>query len=135
MSNGGGCYCGSVRYEVSGNPILNGQCHCRECQFISGGSPNVFVALPAAGFKYTKGEPKGFSRSDLPSPVRREFCGECGTHLVTRAPALPDAVIVKLGTLDKPTAFGDPQMAIFTVDKQSFHQIPAGMPAFERMPG
>jgi hypothetical protein len=29
---------------------------------------------------------------------------------------------------------GAPQMAIFTVDKQAFHQIPDGLPTFERMP-
>jgi hypothetical protein len=26
-------------------------------------------------------------------------------------------------------------MAIFTIDKQSFHHIPEGIPAFERSPG
>ena len=30
--------------------------------------------------------------------------------------------------------FGGPQMAIFTIDKQPFHQIPDGLPTFERMP-
>jgi len=37
-------------------------------------------------------------------------------------------------TLDDPGLFGKPQMAIFTVDKQPFHQIPDGLPAFERLP-
>jgi len=27
------------------------------------------------------------------------------------------------------------QMAIFTIDKQSFHRIPEGIPTFERLPG
>ena len=34
-----------------------------------------------------------------------------------------------------PGLFGGPQMAIFTIDKQSFHQIPEGIATFERMPG
>jgi hypothetical protein len=42
---------------------------------------------------------------------------------------------VKVGTLDDPTQFSAPQMAIFTIDKQPFHQIPEGLPTFERMPG
>ena len=45
------------------------------------------------------------------------------------------AVIVKVGTLDDPSIFGGPDMAIFTVDKQEFHQIRAGLPTFERLPG
>lgn len=130
----GGCYCGAVRYVADGDPIFNGQCHCRECQYISGGSPNVVVAIPEVAVKYTKGAPKVFKRSDLESPVAREFCAECGTHLMTRSPALPGVAIIKLGTLDSPSAFGSPQMAIFMIDKQGFHLVPEGIPTFERMP-
>jgi len=128
----GGCYCGAVRYAAEGEPMMTAQCHCRECQYMTGGGPNMFMAMPAGGFKYTKGAPKQFSRSDLDRPVTREFCAECGTHMVTRVPGLPAAVI-KVGTLDDPTVFA-PQAAIFTVDKQPFHHIPADMPAFERLP-
>jgi len=130
----GGCYCGALRYKAEGDPMMKGQCHCRECQYISGGSPNMFIAMPAAGFSYTKGTPKKFSRPDLERPVTREFCAECGTHVATRAPGFP-AVIVKVGTLDDPKQFGNPDMAIFTKDKQAFHQIPPGVLEFERLPG
>jgi hypothetical protein len=130
----GGCYCGAVRYAAEGEPVMKAQCHCRECQYITGGSPNVFMAMPVAGFSYTKGEPKGFTRSDLERPVTREFCPTCGTHLATRPPGFP-AVVVKVGTLDDPAQFGGPNIAIYTIDKQSFHEIPEGVRAFERMPG
>jgi hypothetical protein len=115
--------------------MFKGQCHCRECQYISGGSPNVVMGMPAAGFEYTKAAPKGFTRSDLPNPVTREFCEKCGTHILAKSPGLPGAVLLKVGTLDDPSVFGMPQMAIFTIDKQAFHQIPPGIPAFERVPG
>ena len=129
----GGCYCGKVRYVAEGEPMRKGQCHCRECQFITGGAPNMFVVMPSAGFAYTKGAPKQFTRSDLENPVTREFCPDCGTHLATRPPGRP-VVVVKVGTLDDPKLYGAPQMAIFTIDKQPFHQIPDGVPVFERMP-
>jgi hypothetical protein len=129
----GGCYCGQVRYQAEGEPMLKAQCHCRECQYISGGAPNLFTLMPIAGFSYTKGAPKKFSRSDLEHPVTREFCPECGTHLVTRPRGVP-AVVVKIGTLDDPSLFGGPKIAIYTVDTQPFHHIPEGMPSFERLP-
>ena len=129
----GGCYCGALRYVADGKPMMKGQCHCRECQYISGGSPHLFLLLPIEGFRYTKGEPKRYSRADLAQPVTREFCAECGTHILTRRPDLP-AVVLKIGTLDEPRLFGAPQVAIFTCDKQPFHHIPEGMPSFERMP-
>ena len=113
--------------------MLKAQCHCRECQYISGGSPNMFLLMPRDGFTYIKGTPKQFARSDLERPVTREFCAECGTHIVTR-PSVSPALVVKVGTLDDPSLFGGPQMAIYTIDKQPFHQIPEGLPTFERLP-
>ena len=132
MTFEGGCYCGQVRYVAEGDPMMQAQCHCRECQYITGGGPNMFMAIPIAGFSFTKGAPKQFARKDLERPVTREFCPECGTHLVTRPQGLP-AVIVKVGTLDDPKQF-TPKAAIYTIDKQAFHQIPDGMPCFERLP-
>jgi hypothetical protein len=129
----GGCYCGSIRYVAEGEPKLKAQCHCRECQYFSGGSPNMFMLMPVDGFSFTKGTPKQFTRGDLEGAVTREFCGECGTHLLTRRPGL-SPVIIKIGTLDDPTLFGAPQMAIYTVDKQPFHMIAEGIPSFERLP-
>jgi hypothetical protein len=131
----GGCYCKAVRYVAEGDPLFSGQCHCRECQYISGGNPNVVMGMPEGGFKYTKGAAKGFSRKDLPNPVTREFCPECGTHLLTRSPGLPGAVLLKIGTFDDPSLFTGPQMVIYTIDKQSFHYIPEGVPTFETRPG
>ena len=131
----GRCYCGAVHYQVSGEPILAAQCHCRECQYLTGGAPNNFMAMPLDTFSYTKGEAKGFTRTDIDNAVTREFCPECGTHLVTKAPAMPKAVILKVGSMDDPSQYPGPQMAIFCIDKQSFHTVPEGVPEFERVPG
>ena len=46
---------------------------------------------------------------------------EAGSGL---APGAPGSVILKVGTLDDPSIFGEPQMAIFLCDKQSFHHVP-----------
>jgi hypothetical protein len=128
----GGCYCGAVRYVAEGDPVMKAQCHCRECQYITGGAPNMFMTMPAGGFHYTKGAPKQFTRKDLQRAVTREFCAECGTHMVTRLPDLP-FIVLKVGTLDDPAQF-TPRIAIYTIDKQPFHMIPDGMPTFERLP-
>jgi len=130
----GGCYCGALRYAAEGDPIFRLQCHCRECQYISGGSPNVCMMMPEAGFHYTKGSPKQFTRSDLEDPVTREFCAVCGTHILSRSPKGAGSVILKVGTMDNPALF-EPDVAIFTIDKQPFHALPEGKPAFERLPG
>lgn len=135
MTRTGHCYCGEVRYESTGQPMMKAQCHCRECQYITGGSPNVFMVVPSDGFRITQGQTKAFTRSDIPNPVTREFCPNCGTHLLTRAPGLPGGLVLKVGSLDDPSEFGKPDMAIFLCDRQSFHSVPEGLPAFDKFPG
>jgi hypothetical protein len=134
MTFEGGCYCGKVRYRAEGEPQLRAQCHCRACTHITGGGPNYFMLMSPDGFAYTAGRPSSFTRSDIDNPVTREFCPDCGTHLTTRRPGLP-FVIVKAGTLDDPAQFGGPAMAIFTAEKQPYHVIPDGLPAFAGLPG
>jgi hypothetical protein len=131
----GGCYCKGIRYVAEGDPIFSGQCHCRECQYISGGGPNLVMGMPESGFTYTKGTPKRFKRADLEQGVTREFCPECGTHLLTRTASVPGAVLMKVGTYDDPSLFTGAQIVIYTIDKQAYHHVPEGVPTFERRPG
>ena len=81
----GRCYCGDIQYSASGDPAIKLQCHCRECQYISGGNANVTIGMPDDGFKYTKGSPKQFQRSDIENGVVRDFCGH-GLGRVFHAP-------------------------------------------------
>jgi hypothetical protein len=131
----GGCYCKKVRYEAEGEPLMRGLCHCRECQYFSGGAANVAMAMPTSGFKYTTGEPSSFSRDDLETPVARDFCPDCGTSLVSRPSSLPDMIILKVGTLDDPSIYGSPDFAFYCSDKQSFHYLPEDLPTFDQFPG
>lgn len=45
---------------------------------------------------------------------------------------MPDALLIKAGTLDDPALFGGPQTVIFTCDKETYHQLPENVPTFER---
>jgi hypothetical protein len=130
----GGCYCGAVRYSAEGEMVFKGQCHCRQCQYITGGSANVIIGMMESGFSYTKGMPKEFKRNDLENPVSRFFCENCGTHIATKPPALKGIVAVKVGTLDDPSVYTGPDMAIWTEEMQNFHLIAEGVPTFKRFP-
>ncbi len=136
MGYTGGCYCGRIRYQAEGEPAFKAECHCRECQHISGGGPAFVMGVPVDGFRYTSGEPARFSRDDLPHAVTREFCSRCGTHLVTIPPASSgmELVMIKAGSLDDPAQYGGPEMVLYTSEKQDFHLLPEGIPAFEKFP-
>ena len=133
MAITGRCYCGDLTYEAKGDPQWRAQCHCRECQYISGGGPNYFMMMPEDGFSYTKGTPKKFTRSDLEVARTRDFCENCGTHIATLLPGRP-LVVLKVGTLDNPSDYAGPEMAIFTCDQQDFHVIAEGVPAVDKLP-
>lgn len=130
----GGCYCGDVRYEVEGEPIAKLQCHCRECQHISGGGANFTMAIADTNFSYTKGQAAQFTRDDIEGAVTREFCGRCAAPLLTRAPGLPNGVLLKVGSMDKPEDFGGPEAAIFMDDSYNYHSVIDGVAQFPKMP-
>lgn len=131
MKIDGGCYCGSIRYTFDGEPKASAQCHCRECQYFTGGHPNLIMALPDDGLTITKGAPKTFARSDLEVPRTRLFCGDCGTALGTVSPSFPGLTLIKVGTMDDASSF-KPDWAQFTCDSQPYHHIDEGVPAFEK---
>ena len=133
MRISGGCYCGSLRYESVGDIEASIQCHCRECQYITGGNPNVIMIMPLNGFEFVKGIPKTFKRKDIENAVTRLFCENCGTGIGTKNPNRPNSIILKVGTFDDPSIF-KPDIAIFTIDKQKFHYIEDGLKSFERRP-
>ncbi len=131
MKATGGCYCGALRYSIDGAAEAMLQCHCRECQYINGGNPNVAAVFALEDFRYISGEPSTFARSDLDTPVVRHFCSNCGTGIGSRSPSRPNSMIVKIGTFDDQSFF-KPQVAIFTCDKQPYHHIAEGLPAFDK---
>jgi hypothetical protein len=131
MELSGHCYCGAIRYTAQPDIKARIQCCCRECQYISGGNPNVMLALPSDSFRYETGVVKQFTRLDVANPVVREFCPICGTHLLSRSPRLPGLVLVKVGTLDQPALFDKPDFVQFISECQAFHVVPDGVPAYE----
>ena len=134
MTVTGGCYCGALRYEATGEFLAKGMCFCRECRHISGGGANVILGMPAAGFTYIAGQPSAFTRDDFEGSVTREFCGTCGTHILTKSPRMVGAVLIKVGSLDDQDVFDMPSMAVYCCEKKPYHVVPDGVASFEKFP-
>ncbi len=131
----GGCLCGDLRYSAPADPHFISQCYCRECQYISGGHPNLIIGLSATGLRYTQGRPATFERPGMNLPAVREFCGQCGTHILSRVPSFPEFVMVKVGTLDDPSICTAPRANAQLADAQPFHYIDPAVPGHQRWPG
>jgi len=98
-----------------------------------GGAANTSVIISEENFKWTKGTPSIFERSDLEKPRTRFFCGNCGTHICVKSPPRPGMLVLKIGSLDDHSWF-KPESAIYCLDQQSYHMIPEDVPKYERTP-
>ena len=51
----GSCFCGTVRFGVSGTPEAMGYCHCDSCRRWSAGPVNAFSLWPTDSFEVLSG--------------------------------------------------------------------------------
>ena len=103
LHRSGGCRCGAIRYEVKGKPIVSVACHCRDCQYVSGGAENVSMVFDRSGFAVVKGEARVY-KAKLTSGGS-SFCGTCGTHVFSQPDSNPHLVAIKVGSLDDRSDF------------------------------
>jgi hypothetical protein len=113
---------------------MRGLCYCRTCQAISGGAGNLFMAVDAQGFQFTKGTPRSFNKQDRPGSPTRHFCENCGVHLTARSERAPTTVLIKVGTLDEPSVFEGPELVTWTSEIAKVHILPANVPAHPEFP-
>jgi hypothetical protein len=83
----GGCFCGAVQIEVSGEPEVMGYCHCRSRRSWSGGPVNAFSLWKPDAVRITAGAENiaTFQKTPL---SQRQYCKLCGGHLMANHPPL-----------------------------------------------
>ena len=126
----GGCVCGAVRYEVSGEPYGGAVCHCRTCQQVHGAPMVAFFSVRRDGFSIT-GELGEVRTSD--HAVRR-FCRACGTHMVFDDSRYPEEIDVATATLDDPAAV-PPRFHIWTRSQIAWVKLGDGLERFPERSG
>jgi hypothetical protein len=83
----GQCFCGAVEVRVSGQPNAMGYCHCRSCRSWSAGPVNAFTLWSPDAVEVTKGQEHIATYAQTPMS-ERQYCTQCGGHLMTRHPPL-----------------------------------------------
>ncbi|MEO8738198.1 MAG: GFA family protein [Casimicrobiaceae bacterium] len=98
MSASGGCLCGAVRFEVSGELRHVIMCHCTMCRKAHG-HVGAYTATAKDALRITQARGLRWYAS---SPIaRRGFCAACGSSLFWE-PAAKDYVSIAAGALDNP---------------------------------
>ncbi len=97
----GGCLCEYIRFEVSGEPLGTGLCHCNICKKALGAPVNAWVAFFNSDVTFLDSDPQRYQSSDI---AERGFCPECGTSLSYRLlkPEISEFLVLCIGSMDKP---------------------------------
>lgn len=97
----GGCFCGAVRYAVSG-PVFNvTDCHCPTCRRVTGAAAVAWFSIAQDQFSWTAGAPALLRSSER---VSRHFCSACGTALGYQHDDSPGELDITVCSLDDPGA-------------------------------
>src|SRR5689334_19420272 len=115
----GGCLCGALRYEVSGEPGSAGFCFCRDCQRASGSGFIPFMNFPAETVRIAGPSVANEATSARGTPAHRNRCPDCGSLVFGGVRGTSAWHTIYAGTLDDPADFV-PQMAIFGRDRPSW---------------
>jgi len=130
----GGCYCGAVRYRVSGPPRRVGACCCRWCQRRTGSVLGLSVYFEASDFDYLQGELRHFRlTSGSGRSIETDFCPTCATTVGWTMEAEPGARGIAGGTFDDPTLW-QPQRFVFTRTKPGWLSACDAIPCYEALP-
>ncbi|KJK68762.1 Glutathione-dependent formaldehyde-activating enzyme [Aspergillus parasiticus SU-1] len=74
----GGCFCGNIRVEYNGEPIISALCHCYDCRKLTGTLFTYSFVVHKADLKIT-GNPKEVAkRADSGNHIKNYFCSDCG---------------------------------------------------------
>ncbi len=130
----GGCMCGAVRYETTGDSFAVIHCHCRSCRKHTGAA-----VVTLAGFMADRVQFSGDARKIYQSSpgVGRAFCEKCGTPLTwegissTRGGPIFE---IHISTFDNPDVLV-PSGHSFDSERIPWFDIADNLPRFEAFTG
>ena len=131
MAFAGRCLCGTIGYQLSGEPKVVALCHCSDCRRSAGAPMVAWAMYSEAALILTRGQPKTINSSGA---AMRSFCADCGSGLFYRnAVVLPGLVDVQTSTLDDPEAL-PPTLQIQVAERLNWMKHIHELTEFERYP-
>lgn len=131
MSFSGSCLCGKFRYQIDRKHLNAMHCYCAMCRKAHGTAFSTHVIVKPEQLRWTAGD--SLRRFESSPGAFREFCPECGTHLLVHGQSGDGTLAVPAGTLD-----GKPPLTIighmFTEELVPWYAIVDDLPQHERWP-
>lgn len=136
MSDGtkmaGGCMCGAVRYETTGDSFGVAHCHCHSCRKHNGAAVVTLAGYNADQVAFSGDERKIYESSP---GVGRAFCGKCGTPLTWEGDGGEGLIFeFHISTFDNPDALV-PTGHSFDGERIAWFDIADHLPRYEGFSG
>lgn len=133
----GGCVCGSVRYETSGDPLRVTVCHCTWCQRRTGTAFSVEAVFNAQAVSLRSGSLTKYRHVSDESGrwLDLEFCPKCGTNIGFTLEWRPGIRAIDAGTFDHPGWIRSDRHQfryIYLRSAQAWSELPAGADRYEK---
>ena len=124
----GGCMCGAVRYEASGDPISVIFCHCESCRKHTGAPVVALAGFKLEQVRFTLGERATYESTP---GVQRGFCGRCGTPLTWEGDGdeLGPLIEIHVGTTDDPNKLA-PQLHVHYAERIPWFEVSDALPRY-----
>jgi hypothetical protein len=130
----GGCACGAIRYEISGEPLVMNHCQCRDRQQKSGTGHGSYLTFPDKRRVKLEGKAKHSDIvADSGNVKTHAFCPACGSQVYLTFATMPDLFTVHAASLDDPSRF-KPQMVTYRVRGYAWDHLDPALPKFDKMP-
>ena len=126
----GGCRCGKVRFEASGEPLLTMACHCTGCQRMTASAFSLSEGYQGDAFRLTSG---ATAIGGTHGATRHYHCDHCKSWLYTEPDGVENFVNVRSTMFDEPRR-EPPFVETFTDEalpwartgaEHSYRQLPA----------
>jgi hypothetical protein len=101
MNESGKCQCGEISYSFDRNKVISAHhCHCKDCQR-STGSGKATILFIAKKHIDMIGTPKFYEvKGSSGSHIKRGFCENCGSGILSYSKEIPHINYIKAGTLN-----------------------------------
>jgi hypothetical protein len=123
----GGCLCGAVRYEATGEPYNITHCHCLDCRRISGAPFVTWASFRRSDVHFTAEQPGEYQWAGR----LRSFCPHCGTPLTFMMEPDADEIDVTVCSFDHPETVS-PADHTWVEDRLPWIRLADELPAYQQ---
>ena len=127
----GKCLCGEVKYEVLGEPVFQGNCHCIDCRKNTGAGFATILFFKEEQVVQLSGKTSTFKyKADSGNSKIKFFCQRCGSWVFGTNSGREGIKSIYVGTLDN-ASFVKPQFNVYTSRALPYVNINESLNNFE----